>query len=288
TDGKTFHAAANYIPKLSMADFDLALTEIKPKFGSPQDSLSLYYRAGLHSFGPEFETVKSTLNALIHQVKSNENTPLMSVLLHGEPGSGKTALAAACAVASEYPLVRLIKAADLIGRQEGAKCGHIYTVFEEAYRSPLSMIILDDIERLLEYVGLGPRFSNAVLQALLVLIKNPVPVLGRKLLVVGITSSFDEMKMLGLPTVFDVTLEVPLLRHPSDFDAVLVGAAVNIEPAERSRVVELLGQKPMGVKKLLLISEMARQRTADDHEEATGTTVITYQRFVDCLYKFGF
>jgi hypothetical protein len=37
-------------------------------------------------------------------------------------------------------------------------------VFEDAYKSPISIIILDDIERLLEYVAIGPRFSNAVLQ----------------------------------------------------------------------------------------------------------------------------
>jgi vesicle-fusing ATPase len=37
-------------------------------------------------------------------------------------------------------------------------------VFEDAYKSPLSIVILDDIERLLEYVAIGPRFSNAVLQ----------------------------------------------------------------------------------------------------------------------------
>jgi vesicle-fusing ATPase len=28
----------------------------------------------------------------------------------------------------------------------------------------MSMIVLDDIERLLEYVAIGPRFSNAILQ----------------------------------------------------------------------------------------------------------------------------
>lgn len=37
-------------------------------------------------------------------------------------------------------------------------------MFEDAYKSPLSIVILDDIERLLEYVAIGPRFSNAVLQ----------------------------------------------------------------------------------------------------------------------------
>ncbi|CAK4865826.1 unnamed protein product [Aphanomyces euteiches] len=284
TDSKTFHAETNYIPKLTMDDFDRALTEIKPKFGAPQDTLSLYYSSGLHSYGPEFETIKATLNALIHQVKTNDKTPLMSCLLHGEPGSGKTALAAACAVASEYPLVRMIKASDLIGRQESAKCGHIYTVFEEAYRSPLSMIILDDIERLLEYVASGPRFSNLVLQALLVLVKNPVPVLGRRLLVVGITSSYERMKELGLPSVFDVNLKVPLLRDPTEFEAVLVGADVPISPMERSAVVELLTEKPMGVKKLLLITEMARQAAVNTSSEEL---TVTYQGFVDCLYKFG-
>jgi hypothetical protein len=39
-------------------------------------------------------------------------------------------------------------------------------------QSPLSIVILDDIERLLEYVAIGPRFSNAVLQTLLVLLKK--------------------------------------------------------------------------------------------------------------------
>lgn len=31
-------------------------------------------------------------------------------------------------------------------------------------QSPASVIVLDDIERLLEYVAIGPRFSNAILQ----------------------------------------------------------------------------------------------------------------------------
>lgn len=45
------------------------------------------------------------------------------------------------------------------------------------------MIVLDDIERLLEYVAIGPRFSNQVLQTLLVLLKKQPPA-GRKLFVV--------------------------------------------------------------------------------------------------------
>ena len=49
------------------------------------------------------------------------------------------------------------------------------------------MIVLDDIERLLEYVAIGPRFSNVVLQALLILLRRARR-RGRKLLVIGTTS----------------------------------------------------------------------------------------------------
>jgi len=41
-----------------------------------------------------------------------------------------------------------------------------------AMQSPLSIVILDDIERLLEFVAIGPRFSNTILQTLLVLTKK--------------------------------------------------------------------------------------------------------------------
>ncbi|RRT78260.1 hypothetical protein B296_00008986 [Ensete ventricosum] len=48
-------------------------------------------------------------------------------------------------------------------------------VFEDAYKSQLSIIILDDIERLLEYVAIGPRFSNLISQTLMVLLKRLPP-----------------------------------------------------------------------------------------------------------------
>lgn len=48
-------------------------------------------------------------------------------------------------------------------------------VFDDAYKSQLSCVVVDDIERLLDYVPIGPRFSNLVLQALLVLLKKAPP-----------------------------------------------------------------------------------------------------------------
>lgn len=61
-------------------------------------------------------------------------------------------------------------------------------VFEDAYKSNLSLIILDDIERLIEYISIGQRFSNMLLQALLTLVKKNPPNPERKLMIIGTTS----------------------------------------------------------------------------------------------------
>ncbi|KAJ0407669.1 hypothetical protein ATCC90586_001851 [Pythium insidiosum] len=281
TDGKTFHAKSDFTPEVRMEDFDLALEEVKPKFGAQADQLSLHFKNGLVPYGKSFTDVRDALVRVIEQVRANDKTPLMSVLLHGERGAGKTALATYCAIASEFPLVRLIKASELIARAENAKCSFINTVFEEAYRSPLSIIILDDIERLMDYVGLGPRFSNLVLQALMVLVRNPVPVAGRKLVVVGITSNINAMRALELADVFDLCLHVPQLRSPEEIDAVLSHTNLPVADEEKQRILEMMASQPISVKKLMLIAEMAKEDLT-----LSGDDSMTCERFIDCAYKF--
>lgn len=241
-------------------------------------------------YGARYQHLLSSCRTLVQQVKSSENTPLITCLLEGPAGTGKTALAATLAIESGFPFVKVccaacmllhvvgccchcrirlevhesplhctrqaswrtrecvsdsepgparalqvISAEAMVGYSEQAKCSNIAKVFDDAYKvgrredlllllllehsapeaqllgawapacclgdaacalsyrtstpacprrapdalpanllssafslcgpqSPLSVIVLDDIERLLEYVAIGPRFSNAVLQ----------------------------------------------------------------------------------------------------------------------------
>lgn len=76
---------------------------------------------------------------------------------------------------SDFPFIKLISPESMVGFSETAKVAQIKKVFDDAYKSPHSVIVVDGIERLLDWVPLGPRFSNVVLQTLLVLMKKVPP-----------------------------------------------------------------------------------------------------------------
>lgn len=105
--------------------------------------------------------------------------PFLEILLYlcilGPRNSGKTFLAAQIAKNSDFPFIKVCSPDDMVGYSETAKCMQLRKVFDDAYRSPLSCIIIDNIERLLDYSPIGVRYSNLVLQALLVLLGKRPP-----------------------------------------------------------------------------------------------------------------
>lgn len=257
--------------KVTMADFDRALMEVQPAFGLEKDELELLYSNGMVPFSEEWKAMQDKLAAMINQVHTSDKTPLLTVCLNGPAGCGKTALAAYMAVKSQYPFVKIITPDTLLGCSDATKASKISAVFQDAYKSPLSMIILDDLERLIEYVHLGPRFSNPVLQALLVLIKKAPPTQGRKLMVVATTSMKENMEELGLTDPFNVILDIPICNKAEDIQCILENAGGMSEEVIRQIVQQIT--EPIPVKQLLLIIEMARTET-DNH--------ITLEAFLDC------
>ena len=128
-----------------------------------------------YNFGPSFSQTYDICKDFFKSIQNAKSTPLITLLLHGVNGCGKSAMAAKLALESGFPFVKMISPDNFVGYSEHAKVQAIVKIFDDAYKSPLSLIVLDDIERLLEFIHIGPRFSNAVLQALLVLIKKVPP-----------------------------------------------------------------------------------------------------------------
>lgn len=62
--------------------------------------------------------------------------------------------------------------------------------------SPRSVLVVDDVERLIGFSPVGPVYSNAALQVLLAMLRKPLPA-GRRMLVLGTTSNLEAMEALG-------------------------------------------------------------------------------------------
>nr|POE93314.1 vesicular-fusion protein sec18 [Quercus suber] len=191
--------------QIHMEDFIRALDEVHPLFGVNEEDLERAVEGGIIHFSPHVGRILKKGADFIAQVRAN-TTPLLSVLVHGPRDSGKTALAAKIATDSEFPFIRLVRAQDMIGMNEMQKIQHLSKVFTDAYKSPLNVLVLDDVELLLDWVPVGPRFSSNVLAAIKALMKAKPPK-GRPLLVMATTSERTVLNQLQL--YFDAQIAVP-------------------------------------------------------------------------------
>uniref|UniRef100_A0A673KH15 Vesicle-fusing ATPase n=1 Tax=Sinocyclocheilus rhinocerous TaxID=307959 RepID=A0A673KH15_9TELE len=246
--------------EVSRSDFLASLNnDIKPAFGTNQEDYSSYIMNGIVKWSNAVSDILGDGELLVQQTKNSERTPLVTVLLEGPPHSGKTALAAKIAEDSQFPFIKICSPDKMIGYSETAKCQAIKKIFEDAYKSQLSCVVVDDIERLLDFVPIGPRFSNLVLQALLVLLKKPPP-RGRKLLILGTTSRKDVLQEMGMLDSFSTTIHIPsICRGEHLIEALeLLGGFQEEERAIIAKKVK--GQAVwLGIKKLQMLIEMSLQ-----------------------------
>ncbi|XP_020106126.1 vesicle-fusing ATPase-like [Ananas comosus] len=266
--------------KVTMDDFVHALQEITPAFGASTDDLQRCRLNGIVDCGKRHKHIYQRAMLLVEQVKVSKGSPLVTCLLEGPSGSGKTAMAATIGIDSDFPYVKIISAETMIGLSESSKCARIVKVFEDAYKSQLSIIILDDIERLLEYVAIGPRFSNLISQTLLVLLKR-LPPKGKNLLVIGTTSEVGFLESLGICDVFAVAYHVPKLQK-EDAKKVLLHLNVFNE-YDIDSAAEALHDMP--IKKLYMLVEMAAQGSDGGSAQAvySGKEKISITHFFDIL-----
>ncbi|KAF6762015.1 vesicular-fusion protein SEC18 [Ephemerocybe angulata] len=216
--------------------------------GELEEELEQVIQNGIIHYDAVIEEILKTGQLFVEQVRTSTRTPLVSILLHGPSGSGKTALAAYMAQASEYPFIKLISPDFMLGYGEPQKISAITKVFTD------------------KWTPMGARFSNGVLQTLLVLLKRRPPK-GRRLLVIATSSLRPILTDLGLSDTFDFrTPQVQLFNSDQ----------------ERHRAIRMLqdagftankndydSKLQIGIKKLLSMIEMARQEPENVAERLT-------------------
>lgn len=249
--------------KVNRQDFLSALEEVQPAFGVSEEELVQCIRGGIIRFSPRIDSILDEGRLFVQQVRRSNATPLVSVLLHGPPSSGKTALSARIAMDSEFPFIKLVSPENMVGFNEMSKVSYLDKVFRDAYKSPLSVVVIDSIERIIDWVPINARFSNAPLQTLMVLLRKQPPK-NRRLLILATTSHRSDMNRLGMMDCFDAEIGVPDVASTEELWHILRelrafnddGCKRTLEELQSQIMSDQLG---VGVKKILSSIENAQQ-----------------------------
>lgn len=255
-------------------DFEHAFDDVKPAFGVSEDEIQRLLRRGIIHFSPFIDAILNRGSLFVRQVQEPDSTPLFSAILHGPPGSGTTALAAQIALDSNYPLIKLCSPGNMVGLNESMRIEHIRRIFDDAYKSPLSLVLIDSVELIVDWNPIGPRFSNGVVQALKVLIKKEPPK-GRSLLVLGTTGERSVLHQLGLFTSFNSDIAVPNVNTHQELAYILEQSGEFRDPGRAIQELRQLNggdNVGVGIKNILLGIETAKQ---DQDREGEFANIIS-------------
>ena len=234
--------------RLNREDFLNAFNDVHSAFGVSDAPLEDCIDGGLIRFSPIVDDILQQGVRFANSIKNDPSNPripknrLLSVLLYGPSGSGKTALAARMALDSQFPFVKLISPADMIGYNEMAKVHHINGVFSDAYKSNLSIILIDNVEKMIDWSPIGPRFSNAVVGTLATSLRQKPPK-GRRLLVLVTSSRYEVLGQLDVLDVFSRRVAVPNVGAFEEVGRVLSELQSFGNEQERRKAVALLAER---------------------------------------------
>ncbi len=249
--------------KVNRGDFQNALEEVKPAFGVSEEELQNCVQGGIIHFSSYIRDVLQEAKLYVEQVRDPDSTQLFSVCLHGAQGAGKTALAAKMAMDSGFPYSKIISPEDMVGMGEAAKIANLHKIFMDAHKSTLSVVVIDSIETIFEWVPIGPRFSNPILQTLVALLRKRPPK-GRRLLILITTTERTVLQQLDFWRNFNASLPVSNVNSFQELEFIMqqskLFSAQDIQQAiHEIRDITRSEEIGVGIKTVLSAIETARK-----------------------------
>lgn len=285
-------AAAVSSTTVTMADFAMAANEVRPAMGADDEAL-----AALRPLGTLCSCTTGASERSPHKRARDAIPPLLAavadgrdrhpsvtgsnlggvggdgprwltVLVHGPPGSGKSAAVAEAAADGDFdfPHVQVFRAD--VAASSGGDVEHALRVaFDDAAKAKLSLLVLDGLETLLgippgDVAPPPPEASTRATHLLALLARAPPP--GRRLAVVATTSSPEAIKALGLDTVFHADVRVPALTRVEAENVLAATGAFGDDDGEKAAEY-LTNATPM--KPLLRAVQIAKALTPREERE---------------------
>jgi len=144
-------------------DFIDALKDVKPKFGNKLSTNKITFRD------------KKIVEDILKNIRENK-----IILVNGNKGSGKTTLIYKIGSLQKNKYVKILTPKDVIGFTEYEKVKYYTKIITETEYSRDSLILMDDLEILINFVNLGNviNFSNTLYQTILTIIKiSKIPII---------------------------------------------------------------------------------------------------------------
>uniref|UniRef100_A0A915E687 Vesicle-fusing ATPase n=1 Tax=Ditylenchus dipsaci TaxID=166011 RepID=A0A915E687_9BILA len=240
-------------------------------FGNSTAALEHILHHPLISWCPEIDDILSKGDEAIRQTLAKSGCGFVRVLIIGAKFTGKTFLAAKIAKKSAFPFINILTP-DSFGTDKLKK---LDSTFVDAKASPLSCLVLDNLERIAEYSETFKRFNQGVIFKLNDLLEKRPPE-DKRLLVLATCSSSEFIQDIKLKNFFNYVLQVPSINKPEHISKVV--DSVNAFTAEemplfRNYLSNLPTHIELGIKQIFEALELldAISLNEKEAEEITPT-----------------
>lgn len=189
---------------ITMNDFTQSLNELIPMFGKISNDIQIITSKPFIIWTQILEDCMNDMKLRILNLTSGN---ISTMLVWGSTFVGKTKLVSHVAKDSGISCVKIITAEKLL-RCAGSKSGYIVDIFDQCLKAETSILIIDGIERIIEWQNIGPRFNNEILQTLTSLMSSQINS-NKKITLLFTANSKYVLENLGMFDLFDITYEYP-------------------------------------------------------------------------------
>lgn len=193
-DPNNLSAIKSIQPTITQVELLKSITEVKPQFGSISNEIELITANMFELYSNEYSYIYTSA---LEKIGKLTNGKLLSILINGDYYVGKTMLACQIAKHSGMNSIKFINSETLIN--SGFNENRIYDKFEQGYKSESFILVLDSIEKIIEYSKLGNAYNGKILQTIYALL-NKIVALNKKVVIILTSSNESLMDMLDLNT----------------------------------------------------------------------------------------
>ena len=198
------------IPLITQEELLKSVKEIKPQFGSISKEIEIITSINFELYSQNYS---KSYNEILEKIQNLTNGNLLTLLIKGDTFVGKTTLA--CMVAKNCGLncIKFVNSETLMKTSSMFRENILYDIFEQGYKSESFVLILDSIEKIIEYSKLGNMYNNKILQTIYTMMSKIIE--SNKKIVIILTSSNEtlmEITELNVQSTYEYNIFDELIK----------------------------------------------------------------------------